>query len=198
MMIMSVNRMALLRAGALTLLASAMPADAAIYRGIRTYGGCCTTGALEVTTDGTLGVLGAANILKFKLTFSGLDERDIANYGWHPSIESSEYEPVVLNGTSLSATGSKLLFDFDSGEGFFGVQSPSYLFTSANCNCFQSSVEYYRLDPEFSNWISRSGVEVLGIVPEPASWALLITGFGFTGTAMRRHRVLGRLKAGVA
>jgi hypothetical protein len=32
-------------------------------------------------------------------------------------------------------------------------------------------------------------VESTGAVPEPASWAMLIAGFGLTGAAMRRRRV---------
>lgn len=37
---------------------------------------------------------------------------------------------------------------------------------------------------------SFDNVSLTGDVPEPAAWALMIAGFGFTGTAMRRRRVL--------
>jgi uncharacterized repeat protein (TIGR03803 family) len=37
--------------------------------------------------------------------------------------------------------------------------------------------------------ITGSGFNVGGAVPEPASWAMLIAGFGLTGAAMRRRRV---------
>lgn len=33
------------------------------------------------------------------------------------------------------------------------------------------------------------GTIVAGVIPEPATWAMLITGFGFVGVAMRRRRV---------
>ena len=36
--------------------------------------------------------------------------------------------------------------------------------------------------------ISLSGDPIAGAVPEPASWAMLIAGFGLTGAAMRRRR----------
>ena len=35
-----------------------------------------------------------------------------------------------------------------------------------------------------------AGVTEVGFVPEPASWALMIAGFGLTGTAMRRRPTL--------
>jgi hypothetical protein len=43
---------------------------------------------------------------------------------------------------------------------------------------------------EISIW-NNNGLRgvTFGAVPEPASWALLITGFGLTGAAMRRRRV---------
>ena len=37
-------------------------------------------------------------------------------------------------------------------------------------------------------YFSLDNVSVSGAVPEPASWALLIAGFGLTGAAMRRRR----------
>lgn len=36
----------------------------------------------------------------------------------------------------------------------------------------------------------RSYVETLAAVPEPASWAMMIAGFGLTGAAMRRRRMV--------
>ena len=36
---------------------------------------------------------------------------------------------------------------------------------------------------------SATYVDVTGQVPEPASWAMLIAGFGLSGAAMRRRRV---------
>lgn len=32
--------------------------------------------------------------------------------------------------------------------------------------------------------------ETMGVIPEPATWAMLIAGFGMVGTAMRRRRVV--------
>ena len=44
----------------------------------------------------------------------------------------------------------------------------------------------------WSTWISEVNV---GFVPEPATWAMMIAGFGFVGSAMRRRRGLGYMSA---
>lgn len=44
-------------------------------------------------------------------------------------------------------------------------------------------------DPHFT------AVGVAGAVPEPAAWLLMITGFGLTGAALRRRRVVSPVRA---
>ncbi|MBX9897487.1 MAG: PEPxxWA-CTERM sorting domain-containing protein [Qipengyuania sp.] len=44
-------------------------------------------------------------------------------------------------------------------------------------------VNDWAIGPEYTNYAFR-----VGVVPEPATWALLILGFGLTGAAMRRTR----------
>lgn len=41
----------------------------------------------------------------------------------------------------------------------------------------------------WSTWISEIDASKVGSVPEPASWALMIAGFGFVGAMQRRRRV---------
>jgi hypothetical protein len=36
---------------------------------------------------------------------------------------------------------------------------------------------------------------VQGVIPEPATWAMLITGFGLVGSAMRRRRGIASVNA---
>ena len=168
---------------------AATSVDAAIYRGVRTFGGSLT-GFLTVTTDGTLGTLGAVNVVGFKLTLSGLGDA-AENYGDHPVIAVNGFNPLVIEGTSLSATRSALFFDFDAGGGVFGVQAgPYYLLTAADCTACDPSREFLELDSEFGLRLSQAGVQQLGVVPEPGSWALLITGFGLVGAALRRRRTV--------
>lgn len=42
----------------------------------------------------------------------------------------------------------------------------------------------------FSNFVTTGVTTTVGGVPEPASWALLLTGFGVVGAAARRRRVV--------
>ena len=51
----------------------------------------------------------------------------------------------------------------------------------------------FPLLPQGVTFISESGVfltQTTASVPEPASWALLIVGFGLTGAVLRRRRVV--------
>jgi hypothetical protein len=48
----------------------------------------------------------------------------------------------------------------------------------------------------FGTFVGIIGINVGGAVPEPATWAMMITGFGFVGGAMRRRRrTLGTVTA---
>jgi hypothetical protein len=47
---------------------------------------------------------------------------------------------------------------------------------------------YFDLSFVFQN-VAAKEIPAVGGVPEPASWAMLITGFGLTGSAMRRRRI---------
>lgn len=180
---------------ALGLLLS-QPAVATVYTGMRAFGGGLFRGRLTITTDGTLGVLGAANITAFRLRLSGLRE-DAAIYGYNPVIEPDERNPLVLQGTSLVATRTSLLFDFDSGGGVFGVLSgPYYVLWAADCVGCLYAEEFLELDPEFGLSVYPTGVQMLGSsVPEPANWAMLIAGFGLVGAARRRRRAVAERQA---
>ncbi|KPF78449.1 hypothetical protein IP88_03830 [alpha proteobacterium AAP81b] len=130
------------------LLITATQSAATSYHSVRHYGGGLT-GTVTVTTDGALGVLAPANILTFQLGLAGLGD-DAANYGSNPTIFATGNQ-VVLQGASLSATPTRLFFDFDSGGGIFGTVSGGYyLLTAADCTLCDPGGEFVELDPEFS------------------------------------------------
>ena len=66
-------------------------------------------------------------------------------------------------------------------------QSYSYTFTAfaPTSTLTFASAEYNPYGPALDN-VSIAG----GAVPEPASWALMIAGFGGVGSLMRRRRAL--------
>ena len=91
-----------------------------------------------------------------------------------------------------------LSFDFGSGyqlgtptlttEGHLGVFS--YNFTGINVSSFKVRID------SAQEWVMLTEVDFDGTlsdvaaVPEPASWALMIGGFGLAGAALRRRRAL--------
>ncbi len=52
-----------------------------------------------------------------------------------------------------------------------------------------------RDETAFIDNVAVSPIEELAPIPEPASWALMLTGFGLTGLAMRRKRLIGKRAA---
>jgi hypothetical protein len=178
-------------ASALLLTLSAGSAQATLYTGARSFGFGPFKWTLTIETDGTLGVLEAENILRFNVRLSGLDADDVANYGKNPEIDAFFGNPLVVRGTSLTATRQKVFFDFDKGGGYFGVvNNPYYLLTAADCTLCRPSREFLELDPQFGFFIGQSGNQVLASVPEPASWVTLIAGFGLVGAALRRRKAV--------
>ena len=171
---------------ALGALLSATSANALTYLGSLTAGG--TTATYSIVTDGTLGVIGQSNIVSTSGTVSnGNGTNSFANGNF-----------LFLNGGSVSATATTLSFDSSQdGTFIFGdnlVTFPVVCLTGGQDNCNgepPQSVfiarDFYALDFE---WVPSTGIYTIGTVavPEPASWAMLIAGFGLTGAAMRRRR----------
>ena len=61
-------------------------------------------------------------------------------------------------------------------------------FTGLSLTGGSHTIEFQQLNG--ATWVFVSEVSFAGGVPEPASWAMLITGFGLAGTALRRRRAL--------
>ncbi|MBA3032319.1 MAG: PEP-CTERM sorting domain-containing protein [Gammaproteobacteria bacterium] len=96
------------------LIAASATVNASITYDInRTIGAGTVTGFIE--TDGTLGVLGIANITDFTLTLNSPNL-----YGGSPQvIDFALSTHTAMWGTALQATGSSLVFDFSvPGSGF--------------------------------------------------------------------------------
>ena len=88
-------------------------------------------------------------------------------YGWYQDGKVTWNDPVLLafNGGQLKVTMNDATFN----KGYYGLDSGSY--DGAN--------------------ISARFELVGAAVPEPATWAMMIAGFGMAGAAVRRRRFAG-------
>lgn len=175
-------------------------AQAATYVGTRNAG--AATATLSVTTDDTLGVLRAANILDWTIRLT-LGANTSTLFG----PDSGDTSAVQVRGTQLTATATNLLFNFSGPlNSYLLFQSnvgDRSLYCVQTTNCFDQNQgeEIINLGPTFTVFDRdlETGVQVLAsvtpAVPEPASWAMMMLGFGCMGYAMRRtNRVSTRIR----
>ena len=88
------------------------------------------------------------------------------------------------NDFSVTQNGSNVQFDVCRGSG-----SPTQVALGSACPSGQSLVPSRLYSFKISGADAGNFSASLFAVPEPASWAMLIAGFGLTGAAMRRRRV---------
>ena len=175
---------------ALTVLASASSASAATYLISRTIG----TGSVNGTiTTNAIGVLSNANITAFNLTL---------NDGTGSIVINQSNAAVAISGTAFTATATGLFFDFGaSGNQYALFQNPSigsgkndFCLQTAGCFDFSGAGENVDVSSTFPGQVNRLrgnvqiGAVQSGAVPEPATWAMMIGGFGAIGGAMRYRR----------
>ena len=157
---------------------------------------------LSITTDDTLGVLTTGNILDWVINVSrGADSFSLEGPG---GLNSST---TGMLGTALTATATDLFFDFSAGgRQAFAMQTPSIgsamqawcVATARTCSDDPFAEELVVTDTVFTiSSSARVGNQIIasvatggGIaaVPEPATWALMIGGFGMAGAALRSRR----------
>ena len=187
-------------------LLSAAPAHATTYSGSRAIGDA--TALLSITTDNTLGGLTNANITDWTIQLSsGLNSATLNGplSGNNSSVIIATGSAFATNlNSNLIATASDLKFNFD-GNGFLGF------FTGGSANAFgynlngangagqcggggvfeclffvnNSIVSFERTSPA---GLQTLAIAAPGGVPEPASWALMIAGFGLVGGTLRRTK----------
>lgn len=149
-----------------------------------------------ITTDGATGTISAANILAWNLNVAG---------NGASTLLTNANSGVFGGGTALSATTSKLSFNFsDPTASFLLFQSSFSSGTQYACEastpafstpCYQglSAVPASYNDPSAQYSGQGAGGVLLGTldigsaIPEPATWALMLLGFGMTGFAMRKR-----------
>jgi hypothetical protein len=172
-------------AGIAALTMAAVPASATTYVLNRTVAGGTAVGT--ITTDGTVGVLDVANITDFDITVTTTGAGNIVKAGKARFIGA---------GRALIADATGLSFDFSVAGTAFAL----FYLNNRTFYCLQTNGCFDSLGPAetvASNLLrmraAQSGrlrfAAVAGAtVPEPASWAMMIVGFGLIGRAVRRDR----------
>ena len=193
-------------ASALGAMIMAGSAQAATYVGTRAIidnVGYVSNINLSITTDGTIGTLARSNITDWTV---GITARGGSDTLFGPLSGNNSTLFFTLAGYSgLSATATNLLFDFDDdthvsffGPGGPGVSQSYYMLAGKSVQgtwLGPTNAELASVHPGNGITIQWSirGVQTIGVaaaavaaVPEPASWAMMIAGFGIVGGAMRK------------
>ena len=123
------------------------------------------------TSDQTVYASGASGLefTSWSITYGGLTLSSAHNDTLSPT-SSLTYNNGVIRTWNINASNS-------DGSIVFNI-APHTDYTTINGDTV--------IGRSLGSWTVGNGGAVGG-VPEPASWALLLTGFAFTGTAMRRR-----------
>ncbi len=148
-----------------------------------------------ITTDGFIGMLFKTNFTAWNLTFfaPGAGSYNSTNANGTVSL----FGPSVV-----TATTSTISFDYSNPSpattlvfGATGGTLPYWCLSSETFNCGGNAAVrpqgFFGLNPGAAE--TRTGTRIFATVsqqapvPEPATWAMMIAGFGVMGTAMRRR-----------
>lgn len=170
-------------------LTAAVPAKAAVY----TFNTLVGTGSASgsITTDDTIGVLSGANIRAFNI---------LINDGTSIFTVTDANGRVQTSGNALAATSTGLFFNYSATGGYALFQNP-HIGSGFNYFCLQTTGCYSPAIPGMGIRVSGPQLNTTltgnlqfaaaGAVPEPASWALMMLGFGIVGFSMRRRQRKG-------
>jgi hypothetical protein len=174
-------------------------AQATVYIVDLTLDGVAVKGS--ITTDGTIGRIDAGNILTYTFSFKLPKTK---NYAALNVAFTGTSDYITQSGTWLTATQSDLNYNFVSpGPGrnlvVFDFDDPNQVasFCVQGRNCYNSKATpglgVFRdnggsAPVYFTSFTGVQSIAHVAAVPEPASWAMMVGGFGIVGFAMRSRR----------
>ena len=127
------------------------------------------TSYLSVLGDGFATYVFTNRVSSFQFDWGSIDDFNtlifVSNLGGEVVVPGTDFTTPANGNQILPGTNGLFTVTGDAGETFSQVT-------------FLSSVNSFEVD----------NLAVSGIVPEPATWAMMIGGFGFVGSAMRRRR----------
>ncbi|WP_422060031.1 PEPxxWA-CTERM sorting domain-containing protein [Sphingopyxis sp.] len=161
-------------------------------------------GLTKYDSTGVSIVLDANSIITFYLMGSESSFNDTFSTVSSPvlaSTESSNFQnnfgaPILLGSRSFSAGSLAGLLNFSAvggksatvGQSGFGIFLAGNQTSGTGVSTFYFGYDDEKTDPDkdYDDMIIRA--DVTSAVPEPATWALMLAGFGFVGGAMRANR----------
>jgi hypothetical protein len=149
----------------------------------------------SITTDGTIGVLTASNILSWNL-----DLTDHLNAANDVDLTNTNSFIDTFFGSSLSATATGLFFNY-SAAGEFGIQEDGFYTSGEHYFCFSTGTadclagETITPGNVFLDGVVATGsAEPIGTqplnqssVPEPSSYGLMLAGLLGVGGGLKRR-----------
>ena len=158
---------------------SATSASALTYAGTYASAGNPSAASFRITTENVLNAVGGYDVLAITGNVAGdVITGLVANPGQpNPTVSASGwfvYDNVLWTAGAPWVSNPGLLFNLASGleANFFSDTSTSYHMLTADSRGLTSD---------------STGSLMMAAVPEPASWALMVGGFGLVGGAMRRR-----------
>ena len=109
---------------------------------------------------------------------------------------------ATIGGLTILKANNAVPSVYGSGQSAFSVFSYyPYTFTATGSSTllqftYNNQPGYFDLDNVSVN--GTPGVSVGGAVPEPATWALMLVGFGMVGAGMRQRKLVRRANVAIA